>query len=460
MRPRVVLSEFTITAADEMVHTQSQNHKEELEDMFAESPGSSPSRKRKIEQVSESQSLAPKRLQISLRSQTPDRISPSHIRAHQQMLDDDLGETVEALTDDHMEAQKARERQQSLEMAASAAIRLSESPTKTDSLPSTDVTIQGDTSPTAGQFEVEQRASMIGSSGQDVLRDTLENKEESSSPGQVQPIERKVQKRREKSQKAATGDLSKERKDHSRDTNLKYSVTKSDALKPQIFKPSTHRRFDSEEPGATNPAEAEPALQSNPQPLPKLVEEYSSDSDAAPEAITKSVSTHLAQSAANEISKTIAEKAAAEKVKRRKRNETRKLQAQTSAKRTMKRKRSSSSPETLAPPQKRLMPGDPLPDLLPDYILQSKPGEWLPPLPEKATAQKPNKLRFLEREEKAPKDVRKGDVTVRVLKSKGKLNMPPRANKSSRDLRESWLRGIRKGVQMERKSWKRSFVRR
>ena len=395
---------------------------------------------------------------MTLRSPTPERTSPSHVRADQYLLKDNPREMVEVTGDKHAEALKAKERRHSPDMVANVAIRLSESPIKADSLPSTDVTIQGDTSPTIRQFEVEQRVSRTGSSIKTVVKDSLEIEEKESSLSQAQPIEQKGQKQKKRPRKAATGKLSKERDYHPNDMNFKGSVTKLDLPRPQSSKPSTHKRFDREEPGVSNSAETEAALQPSSPPPHVSIEDDTSDSDSAPEAITKSTSTHLAQSTAIEISKAIAEKAAAEKSKRRKRNEALKLQAQTSTKRPSQRHRLSLSP----PPQKRLTLGDPLPDLLPDYILQSTPGERLPtPPPAKATAaHQPNKLRFLDKEEKRPKDVKKGGVTVRVLESKGRLNLPPRANKSSRNLRERWLSGVRKGVQMERESWKRSVVRR
>ena len=363
---------------------------------------------------------------------------------------------VEVPGNEHAEVEVDQERRQSPDIVASATIRVSVSPTKADSVPSTDVTIQGDTSPTIEQFGVEQRTSGTENNIHAPSKESLEI--EMEAPPQPTKQEAKKQKR---AQKAALEGLSEDGGCRLGNMILKRSTAESDIPEPQTVKVSTHKRFNSEEPNASDSVRAEPLSRSKARPPAAIVEDDTSDSDSAPEAITKSTSTDLAQSTANSVSKAIAQKAAADKLKRRKRNEAFKVQAQNSTKRTAKTKRSTSSPEALAPSQKRLTLGDPLPDLLPDYILQATPGERLvTPPPEKVAVPKSNKLRFLDRGEKRPKDVRKGDVTVRVLEGKGRLNLPPRASKSSRDLRESWLSGMRKGVQMERRSWKKGFVRR
>ena len=112
-----------------------------------------------------------------------------------------------------------------------------------------------------------------------------------------------------------------------------------------------------------------------------------------------------------------------------------------------------------------------LPALLPDDILNAVP-DVRPPTPppefEVFSQKKPTKLRFLEKKEKAPKDVRMGDVAIRVLDSESSRKQPntalaPKASKTSRGAREAWLKQARStghvnGMRMV-SSGKRSFVR-
>lgn len=89
-----------------------------------------------------------------------------------------------------------------------------------------------------------------------------------------------------------------------------------------------------------------------------------------------------------------------------------------------------------------------LPALLPDEILNAEPAIRPPTPPAEdasAIAKKPNKLRFLDKTEKAPKDVQAGDVTIRVLdapvtKQKSKPVLAPKASKSGRNVKENWLK--------------------
>ena len=91
-----------------------------------------------------------------------------------------------------------------------------------------------------------------------------------------------------------------------------------------------------------------------------------------------------------------------------------------------------------------------LPALLPDDILNAEPIARPPTPPAEGNfgitiPKKSNKLRFLEKTEKAPKDVQVGDVTIRVLdapstKQSSKPALPPKASKSGRGLKEGWLK--------------------
>lgn len=91
-----------------------------------------------------------------------------------------------------------------------------------------------------------------------------------------------------------------------------------------------------------------------------------------------------------------------------------------------------------------------VPALLPDEILNAAPAARppTPPAEDESTARKPNKLKFLDKVEKAPKDVKMGDVTIRVLdepssQKKNKTTLPPKASKVGRNSRDNWLKGQR-----------------
>ena len=427
--------------------------------MFAESPGSSPSRKRKVREYAESEYPVSKRSHMTLRLQTPERNASI---ASQPKPDNEVLQTLESSKAGLEKVSGEGEPRRSPEMVASAAMRPSESPTKADSLPSTDVTVQGETSPIMGSLSDGKELGKQSNAKQTFPIESFEAGQETPR-NTHEPTQSKVQKQRKKAIKTVTKDAPTahgHRYDGHADTSSAVQTTT--LPKPHAPKASTHKRFDSEEPEAIGPAEPELEAQRNTTQQSIVIEDDASDSDGAPEAITTSTSLNHAQSTAAEISKAISQKAAADKEKRRKRDEALKLQAQKSTKRAPKRKRSSSpSPEPPTQPT-RLSINDPLPDLLPDYILASTPGERLliPPPPPAPVQKQPNKLRFLDKEPRPPKDVRKGNVTIQVLESKAKQNLPPRVSKASQSLRERLLSGKKGAAQVERTSWKGTFVRR
>lgn len=91
-----------------------------------------------------------------------------------------------------------------------------------------------------------------------------------------------------------------------------------------------------------------------------------------------------------------------------------------------------------------------LPALLPDEILNAAPVARppTPPLEElNVSHKKPNKLKFLDATEKRPKDVKLGDVTIRVLDENptktAKTTLPPKASKTGRNAKQNWLNRAR-----------------
>lgn len=96
-----------------------------------------------------------------------------------------------------------------------------------------------------------------------------------------------------------------------------------------------------------------------------------------------------------------------------------------------------------------------LPALLPDDILNAEPAIRPPTPPAEdqfAPPKKSNKLRFLDKQDKLPKDVNMGDVSIRVLdapssKKSSKPALPPKISKAGRNLKSSMLLKARSTAQ-------------
>ena len=93
-------------------------------------------------------------------------------------------------------------------------------------------------------------------------------------------------------------------------------------------------------------------------------------------------------------------------------------------------------------PKARSSVKTPLPALLPDDILAAKPV-IRPPAPPPSAKIVPNqKRKLLDVESQSPKDIKRGNVKVRVLQDE-RASLPPKASQTSKALRESWLAGRR-----------------
>lgn len=113
-----------------------------------------------------------------------------------------------------------------------------------------------------------------------------------------------------------------------------------------------------------------------------------------------------------------------------------------------------------------------LPALLPDDILNAEPAIRAPTPPFEdlfSIPKKSNKLRFLEKTDKIPKDINVGDVSIRVLdapssRKSSKPALPPRVSKVGRNVKSSLLQKTRntaRGNGLQKKSGGPSgFVRR
>ncbi|PYI08281.1 hypothetical protein BO78DRAFT_311079 [Aspergillus sclerotiicarbonarius CBS 121057] len=207
--------------------------------------------------------------------------------------------------------------------------------------------------------------------------------------------------------------------------------------------PKKHFRFDSEEPELPEVA-AEETTETR-----QEVEdsEDDSDDDEAPETVDNSAqrSKIKLEAKKQERAKQIEEQL--KRDKRKQLDELRKSQAKIAKKKELKSDDLlSESTETLQGTTTQDARRSALPALLPDDILNAAP-DVRPPTPpaEERTfmQQKPNKLRFLDKKEKAPKDVRMGDVTIRVLdgdvSKSSKTTLPPKASKTGRNAKQNWL---------------------
>ncbi|KAL8828762.1 MAG: hypothetical protein Q9170_006463 [Blastenia crenularia] len=285
--------------------------------------------------------------------------------------------------------------------------------------------------------------------------------------------------------KAAPSTTSGAKKSHKRDSRVEVTsmiANPSHAiLHPSEENPtqSRHKHFQNEEPPP-------PQLSSNDLPLDSLntsgqveASEEETSGDEAPEVVTQSAGLETARSAAAEAAKAADAQRAVEKQRRRERDSLLKGQAKTTKKVTEQVDSEDSrpvspmednqsyqpSPSTLDPPNAfKWSSNEPLPALLPDELLAIEPMVRLStPIPEPVVA-KPSvntKRRFVEEISKPPKDVRKGNVRIRVLEERRTV-LPPKISKSSKLIRESWLAG-RSGAKgrmlMERRKMGGNFVR-
>ncbi|RAH41917.1 uncharacterized protein BO95DRAFT_446527 [Aspergillus brunneoviolaceus CBS 621.78] len=210
-----------------------------------------------------------------------------------------------------------------------------------------------------------------------------------------------------------------------------------------------HFRFDSEEPEVP---EMEEEVAETPQGMDAdEEEEEDSSDDEAPEAVDNSaqLSKIRMEAKRQERAKQIEEQL--KRDKRKQLDDLRKLQAKSANKKREAEDQLSESTETLQGTTTESARRSALPALLPDDILNAAP-DVRPPTPPAEEMEivrpKPTKLRFLDKKEKAPKDLQMGDVTIRVLdgdvsRKKSKTALPPKSSKSSQNARQAWLSAAR-----------------
>ncbi|KAL4801479.1 U3 snoRNA associated-domain-containing protein [Aspergillus unguis] len=225
--------------------------------------------------------------------------------------------------------------------------------------------------------------------------------------------------------------------------------------------PKKHFRFDSEEPEVPEVVEEVPTVDARQE---EQDDEAESSDDEAPETVDNSAQLAKIKSEAQKREKARQLEEQAKREKRRQLDEARKQQAKTSGKRkegpvTQTAPGAGTPADDLLSESSATLQGSitqdsrraALPTLLPDDILNAVPDVRPPTPPPEAepfAQKKPTKLRFLEKKEKAPKDVRMGDVAIRVLDSdssrkQSNAALPPKASKTSRGAKDAWLKQAR-----------------
>ncbi|KAJ5671068.1 hypothetical protein N7507_000195 [Penicillium longicatenatum] len=210
--------------------------------------------------------------------------------------------------------------------------------------------------------------------------------------------------------------------------------------------PKSHFRFGSEEPAVPEPQPEQITQAPNDDE-----EDDSSDDDEAPETIDNSAQLLQMKEKAKKQEKAKQLEEQLKKEKRRKLDARRKLQAKSKVKEAIgSDDLLSESTATLQGSNTQDARRSALPALLPDDILNAEPATraLTPPAEDSIVPKKSNKLRFLDKTEKAPKDVQVGDVTIRVLdapsaKRKSTTTLAPKASKAGRNVKDTWMRGQR-----------------
>lgn len=208
-----------------------------------------------------------------------------------------------------------------------------------------------------------------------------------------------------------------------------------------------HFRFDSEEPELPVEIPME-----EPEKQPEPAEEDSSDDDEAPEAVDNSAEMSRLRQEAKKQEEIKQREEQLKREKRKKLDDLRKAQAKAAnKKKEILADDLSESTATLQGSITQDARRAALPALLPDDILNAAPVARPPTPPADGMdilQKKPNKLKFLDKKEKRPKDVHMGDVTIRVLddnvpRKTSKTTLPPKSSKAGLNSKQGWLNRAR-----------------
>ncbi|KAH7065768.1 U3 snoRNA associated-domain-containing protein [Paraphoma chrysanthemicola] len=223
-----------------------------------------------------------------------------------------------------------------------------------------------------------------------------------------------------------------------------------------------HMRFGSEEPADTQQDrfQAPPSAQKQTEPEEDLEDEDASDSDEAPEVVTTTVAASKAKASQQDAARALLaqeekerqkreareKRIAEEQAEKRQRDEKK---AKKLAKLLAKQKAAEQSTDDDAPQSRITIDPTNLPDLLPPDLLSNLPDQRAPTPPPEASGKTEEQLqkeklnrhiKFLERTDKGPKDIKKGKLSVAVLAQQNKV-LPPTVSRETKNVREKWLQG-------------------
>ncbi|EED15516.1 conserved hypothetical protein [Talaromyces stipitatus ATCC 10500] len=220
-------------------------------------------------------------------------------------------------------------------------------------------------------------------------------------------------------------------------------------------KPSNHIRFGSEEP--TLPIQQTKGIET-PQPT-QAKDDSESDDDEAPEVVDNSAQLLSLKVQAQKQKEAKRRDEILQKEKRRLQDEKQKAQAKASAAAKAKAEKSQKPQffdsklisdddlvsESTATLQESVRGSGrrALPALLPDEILNAEPVHRLPsPPPEEQQKSNIRRQHKFFKEDKPAKDIRRGDVTIRVLETKKEM-LPPKSSAIGKHVKASWQAGHR-----------------
>ncbi|KAF2821286.1 hypothetical protein CC86DRAFT_302699 [Ophiobolus disseminans] len=210
-----------------------------------------------------------------------------------------------------------------------------------------------------------------------------------------------------------------------------------------------HKRYEALE--STQDAELEDAMQ--------VDDDDASDSDEAPEVVTTTAAVSKARASERDTARALLAQETKELIKRKTREkliadqqaEKRKREEHKAKKlaKQIARQQSAIDEQSIETEAPAAIDRNNLPALLPTSLLSNLSDQRAPTPPPARRGKTEEELRkeklnhhikFLERTDKGPKDLKKGKLSVAVLRQQNKF-LPPKANRDTRNVREKWLKG-------------------
>ncbi|QGA19638.1 hypothetical protein EYB26_007327 [Talaromyces marneffei] len=223
-------------------------------------------------------------------------------------------------------------------------------------------------------------------------------------------------------------------------------------------KPSSHIRFGSEEPALPIRTAKDGEIETVESTQAQAEEDSESDDDDAPEVVDNSVQLLALKVQAQKQKEAKKRDELLQKEKRRLQDEKQKAQAKAAAAKAKAEKPQkpqsfdsklisdddivSESTATLQGSVVREPGRRVLPALLPDEILNAEPIHRLPSPPPEEQQKTSTKQHKFFKEDRPAKDIRRGDVTIRVLENKKEM-LPPKNSAVGRHVKAAWQAGQR-----------------